>query len=168
MWCGCKKLLILCLVCCGQRTGASYGCSEADPGGQERSAIPPVRMTGMATVYSVGDGNGGGGPMACQKTALAIYGENEHRDDLMVIAVRNKQREPVCGREVLVENPRTEKVTWARRLDSGPYGCYSTAGKRTVAKRCPSGFVRKSDIDITEAVKKATGHNGMEVLNLRW
>lgn len=125
--------------------------------------LPPVRLSGLATVYYRGDGMSGP-HLGCVRAARRILGHNRFTDDLPVIATR---RGPACGTLVMVEHARTGARTWAWRLDSGPWSCYAPDGARTVALQCPNGK-RRSIADLSLRVAREIGHDGYDPIRLRW
>lgn len=82
------------------------------------SALPPVRLVGIATTYHVDDGFSGD-TFGCVREARRLLGSSRFRDDLPTVAMRPELGVP-CGGLVYVE--RTGLRTLAIRLDSGPWG----------------------------------------------
>lgn len=123
----------------------------------------PVRLSGIATVYHLGDGQSGK-TLGCPSEARRLFGSAHFHDELPVVATR---RRPRCGSIVTVENVRTGLRTLAIRADSGPWGCRWPNGARTVERACAGGR-RVAIADLTLRVAREIGHNGKEPVRLRW
>ena len=125
--------------------------------------LPPVRTTGVATTYHLGDGHSGT-VLGCPGEARRLFGSDRFTDNLPIIATRGR---PACGTLVVVENVRTGLRTLAVRADSGPYGCRWPDGSRTVELECKGG-TRAADFDLSRRIAREIGANGKEPVRLRW
>lgn len=125
-------------------------------------SVPPVRATGTATVYWLGDGHNNG-KLGCVGASRRLLGHNVLSDMLPVIATRWRPR---CGTLVLIENVKSRKTTWALVLDRGPFGCKLQNGERIVSLRCPGK--RLSLVDLTPRIAKELGIRGRGTVRLRW
>jgi hypothetical protein len=136
-------------------------------GGILGAPLPPVRASGVATVYWRGDGQSGRF-LGCVREARRLLGRNEFRDDLPIIATRDN---PPCGTFVVVEHARTGRRTGAVKLDFGPFGCRLPDGQRQVVlgEHCHAqGGRRLAIADLTRRVASEIGHQGREAIRLRW
>ena len=132
------------------------------------SPLPPVRATGVATVYWRGDGHSGR-YLGCVRQARRLLGKNDFRDDLPIIATRG---EPPCGTFVVVEHIGTGRHTPAVKLDFGPFGCRMPDGKRQVVVQDGGCHARGGHplaiADLTRRVASEIGHRGRDRIRLRW
>jgi len=133
------------------------------------SPLPPVRATGVGTVYWRGDGQSGG-HVGCVRQARRLLGTNEFHDDLPIIATRAVPR---CGTFVVVEHVRTGRHTPAVKLDFGPFGCEMPDGGREVVVRSGGcrerGGRRLAIADLTRRVAREIGAKlGRTRIRLRW
>jgi hypothetical protein len=110
-------------------------------------ALPPVRLSGIATTYHVGDGFSGA-TFGCVKEARRLLGSSKFRDDLPTVAMR-PELGVRCGQVVYVE--RDGLRTIAVRMDSGPFGKH------------PDGTY-KGIVDLTPTVAKAIKLPGVGIM----
>lgn len=120
--------------------------------------LPPIRASGIATVYHVGDGFSGD-TFGCVRESRRLLGSSKFRDDLPTVAIR-PEFGVRCGAIVYVENALTKRGIYSVRLDSGPYHQH------------PNGTY-KGVIDLTPTVAVAIDLPGRGVMRkgtvrLRW
>lgn len=128
--------------------------------------LPPVRVSGVATVFYPGDGQSGD-TLGCVRAARRLLGSARFVPGLPVIAMRPGEGPP-CGTRIVVEHARTRLRTVAFRLDAGPFGATCPEGRRVVRGALPDGCVWCRVADLTRHVARQIGHDGRDPVNLRW
>jgi hypothetical protein len=135
---------------------------------------PDVSVSGKASIfYPVEKTNNG---------ILACGGGKWEDKNLPLCAYRNmgtpKENKLDCGSWVLIKNERTGKEAWCKVLDRGPYGKIDEDGNwfngATEYKEAKAeGRSQKKGrwrgiIDMSPAVAKKIGHNGMEKVTVKF